>query len=57
MTGGPRSPRSPPTLPGLAAMITVDYLGAGWDRDGPALPVPVHCLGVAWRRGGRGCTH
>ncbi len=26
-------------LPGLAAMITVDYLGTGWGSDGPAPPV------------------
>jgi acetoacetyl-CoA synthetase len=31
-------------LPGLSAMITVDYLGSGWSADGPALPVPA----VAW---------
>ncbi|HET9898266.1 MAG TPA: acetoacetate--CoA ligase [Streptosporangiaceae bacterium] len=29
-------------LPGLSALITVDYAGTGWGSDGPALPVPAH---------------
>ncbi len=39
-------------LPGLSAMITVDYAGTGWDGDGPGLPVRA----LAWEALGSGAS-